>query len=226
LVNCFVKNFPIGADSIEGILTSLKDQAKILASEGGYGINFSMLRPRGSYVTGIGVETSGTLSWMNIYEATATAITKGSGRKATKGKNKIRKGAMMGILDISHPAIEDFIVAKQQAGVLSKFNLSVGVSDKFMMAVRAHQPWQLIFPDTSHPKYDTEWDGVIQHWIDKSYPVNVWKHYDDANDLWDIITTSTYNRNEPGIIFLDTVNESNNLYYSEHLSASNPCGIR
>jgi len=204
-------------------LQAITDQAKILASEGGYGINFSMLRPKGSYVKGIGVETSGNIDFMSVFDAMSTTLTKGSGRKSSKGKNKIRKGAMMGVMDCSQPAIEDFITAKQQPGVLSKFNLSVGISDKFMNAVEEHKPWELIFPETDFEKYDTEWDGVIQHWVDKGYPVNIWKTYEDANELWDLILQSTYNRAEPGVIFLDTVNKYNNLYYREHISASNPC---
>ena len=226
-LNCFVSGFRgKNQDSISSIYEELARQAKTLAAEGGYGCNFDVLRPRGSFVAGIGVETSGTIQFMELWDISSSALTKGSGvsKKGIKGKNKIRKGALMGMLSLWHPAIEEFIVAKQQPGVLTKFNLTVLAPEDFIDAVKKHKPWKLRFPDTTFEKYDDEWDGDIYSWEEKNYPINIWKEYEDANELWDLIITSTSKRNEPGIAFIDRVNELNNLYYCERINASNPCG--
>ena len=136
-VNCFVSGFRGNdQDSISSIYEELSRQAKILKSEGGYGINFDTIRPRGSYIHGIGVESPGTVEIMNLWDTSSNVITSGSGNKSTKGKNKIRKGAMMGVMSCWHPSIEEFIVAKQQPGKLTKFNLSILVTDDFMIVAR------------------------------------------------------------------------------------------
>ena len=224
--NCFVGGFRgKNQDSISSIYEELARQAKTLASEGGYGCNFDVLRPRGSFVTGIGVETSGTIQFMELWDISSSALTKGSGtvKKDSKGKNKIRKGAMLGCLSCWNPGIEEFIVAKRNPGMLTKFNLSVLITKEFIECVKKDLPWNLEFPDTTFEKYDDEWDGNLRKWKEKEYPVHIWKTFESACELWDLIITSTYTRNEPGVIFIDRVNELNNLYYCESISAANPC---
>ena len=135
LMNCFVGprgHFDI--DSLEGIYSHLLSQSQTLKSEGGWGENFSYIRPRGAFINGIGVETPGAVKYMELFDKASEIITSGSGKKSSnkKAKGKIRKGAMMGVLDVWHPDIIEFITAKQQAGRLSKFNISVNVSDLFM----------------------------------------------------------------------------------------------
>jgi len=93
-----------------------------------------------------------------------------------------------------------------------------------MEAVENDSPWNLEFPDTTHSKYDDFWDGNLKKWKKAGLPVKVMKTYENANELWDLIMESTYNRNEPGVLFVDTMNKMNNLYYVEHISATNPCG--
>ena len=110
-----------------------------------------------------------------------------------------RRGAMMATMRCDHPDIEDFITAKKDATRLRHFNLSVLVTDAFMEAVSADGDWDLI------------WDGRVSGTI-------------RAMDLWDLIMGSTYDQAEPGVIFIDRVNEYNNLKYCETISASNPCG--
>jgi ribonucleoside-diphosphate reductase alpha chain len=131
---------------------------------------------------------------------------------------------MMGVLSCWHPSIEEFITAKQQSGVLTKFNLSVLITDEFISAVKKHKPWKLIFPDTTHPNYDEEWNGNIDSWREKKYSTITYKEYSDANELWDLILESTYNRAEPGVLFYNRINELNNLNYLEDIRATNPCG--
>jgi len=230
LMNCFVHN-PADidykdVDSIRGIYDMLKAQALTLKSEGGYGMNFSWIRPAGMYVSGIGARTPGVLAFMELWEVSSKTITRGSEKIIDYirdgEKKKIRKGAQMGILEIWHPEIEDFIEAKLTKGRLEKFNLSVGVTNGFMDAVINDETWELLFPDTQNPKYETEWNGNIDDWKSKKLPVTVY-HKVKARYLWDKIMHSTYTRNEPGVIFLDLMNKLNPLSYGEHIATTNPC---
>src|ERR1700761_5728122 len=109
-----------------------------------------------------------------------------------------RRGAMMATLAIDHPDIEAFIDAKRTAGRLTNFNLSVLVSDAFMDAVKADGDWDLRF------------DGRVFRTV-------------KARALWDRIMRSTYDTAEPGVIFIDRINEENNLAYCEDIRATNPC---
>ena len=239
LVNCFVSpNVKYDIDSIGGILQTLKDQSLTLKSEGGWGHNFSALRPRGAFINGIGVETPGSVKFMELFDKSSEIITEGSGRKSSnkKAKGKIRKGAMMGVLDCWHPDIIEFITAKQTQNRLQKFNVSVNCVDKFMeKVVNLYElksvgtpqeeldkiTWDLIFPQTTHETYKSEWKGDIQDWLEKGYPVDVYKTV-KVEWLWNLITQSTYNRNEPGILFLDRSNKFNQSNYIEKIMSTNP----
>lgn len=237
LLNCYVaprKNKDI--DSLDNILDSVKDQSNTLKSEGGWGENFSYIRPRGGFIHGVGVETPGAVKYMEIFDKTSDVITSGSGRKSKnkKAKGKIRKGAMMGVLDVWHPDIFEFITAKQNAGRLTKFNMSVNCTNEFMARVIEIEDngcddddpinvWDLKFPDTTYEHYKEEWDGDLELWEEKGYPTII---YDTVSvkHLWNIIMESTYNRAEPGILWCDRANEFNPAYYIEKIRATNPCG--
>jgi ribonucleoside-diphosphate reductase alpha chain len=227
LVNCFVSG-PTGEnqDSMYEILNELTRQGMILKSEGGYGFNADFMRPRGCFINGIGVESPGAVKMLEMWDKQSEVITEGSGikKKVKKGKNKIRKGAMMVTMSCWHPAIEEFITAKQTPGRLSKFNMSVLISDEFMNAVKNNLSWNLEFPDTTHSDYDKVWDGNIGKWKSLNLPLILYKTFENANELWDLVMKSTYNRNEPGVLFVDTINKMNNLSYCEYISATNPCG--
>jgi ribonucleoside-diphosphate reductase alpha chain len=227
-INCFVDGF-VGEDqdSMEGILDTLRRQALILKSEGGYGFCADVMRPRGSFINGIGNESPGSVRMLDMWDTQSGVITEGSGKKTTKekAKGKIRKGAQMVTMSCFHPDIEEFITAKQSSGRLTKFNMSVLISDDFMNAVKNNQPWSLEFPDydTHSAEYKKHWDGNLIKWKALGLSTVVFKTYENANQLWDIIMTSTYTRNEPGVLFVDTMNRLNNLYYCEHITATNPC---
>lgn len=228
-INCFVSGFRgTHQDSMESIMDELRRQALILKSEGGYGFCADVMRPRGAYVDGIGGDSPGAVRLLDMWDTQSGVITSGSGLKKAenKGKQKIRKGAQMVTMSVYHPDIEEFITAKQTPGRLTKFNMSVLVTDDFMQAVEAKKPWSLVFPDIDKAKneYNQFWDGNIQAWKARGLPVRVYKTFEDAGELWDIITHSTYTRNEPGVLFQDTINRLNNLYYVEHINATNPCG--
>lgn len=243
LMNCFVSpRASSDIDSLNGIIDTLKSQANTLKSEGGWGENFSYIRPRGSFIHGIGVESPGAVKYMEMFDTVSDIITAGSGVKSQnkKAKGKIRKGAMMGVLDVWHPDIIEFITAKQSAGRLSKFNVSVNCTDEFMKKVidclnlmNEHNVpeeelgdlvnWDLRFPDTTHKSYKKEWDGSITNWVDAGYPIVVIRTV-SVIWLWNLIMESTYNRAEPGVLFLDRANYFNPLNYRDTISATNPCG--
>ena len=231
LMNCFVQN-PSDinykdVDSIEGIYSMLKAQALTLKSEGGYGMNFSWIRPAGTYINGIDSRTPGVLKFMELWDKSSEIITMGSetiiGERHKGEKKKIRKGAQMGILSIWHPEIETFIDAKLTPNRLTKFNLSIGITNGFMDAVNAEADWNLEFPDTTFIKYKSEWFGDIYKWKALGYPVIVYKTM-KARELWDKIMKATYTRNEPGVLFLDLANKLNPLSYAEDIYTTNPCG--
>ena len=227
-INCFVSGFQgENQDSMLSILDELRRQAMILKSEGGYGINIDVLRPRGGFIEGIGNESPGAVKMLDMWDTQSAVITSGSGRKSNKSKAKIkiRKGAQMVTMSCWHPDIEEYITAKQTPGKLTKFNMSVLITDELMEAVKTNSKWDLEFPDLDWNKeiYNKEWQGDLKEWKSKGYPVVVYKTFANANELWDVIMTSTYNRNEPGVLFIDTINKLNNLYYCEKIRATNPC---
>lgn len=248
LINCFVSPRPdCDIDSLDGIMTILTDQAKTLKSEGGWGLNFSFIRPRGSYIKGIGVRTPGAVKYMELFNKSSEIITEGPGiyelefeDNHSEEKKKIRKGAMMSMLSIYHPDIEEFIRAKQTSGRLTKMNMSVAMSDMFMNLIskiddliksgaskeeiERLDKWQLIFPDTTFENYKTEWDGNFERWLAKGYPVNVYRTV-KATDIWNLIMSSTYNRAEPGIMFIDRANKTFAANYIDglYIDCTNPC---
>lgn len=255
LMNCFVgPRGKFDIDSLEGIYNHLLSQSQTLKSEGGWGENFSYIRPRGSFIHGIGVETPGAVKYMELFDKASEIITSGSGKKSAnkKAKGKIRKGAMMGVLDVWHPDVVEFITAKQQAGRLSKFNISVNCTDDFMQRVndvalleksiaelKNHgvsgeklavlekeledaDKWDLIFPDTTSADYKAVWNGDIKLWKSKGLPLKVHNTV-SVKYLWNLIMESTYNRAEPGVLFLDRANYFNPLGYGETIFATNPC---
>lgn len=134
-----------------------------------------------------------------------------------------RRGALMLILDDWHPDVFDFINSKRKAGQITNANISVGVSDKLMEAVKADGDWTLMFPDTSEPGYDEEWDGSLEKWIAAGHKVI---HYRTvkARAVWDAIIESAWASAEPGVWFRERSNKLSNSYYFNPLIATNPCG--
>ncbi|BCB26182.1 hypothetical protein SKTS_10680 [Sulfurimicrobium lacus] len=211
LFNCFV----MGAieDSIAGIFESLKESALTMQQGGGIGLDFSTLRPQGVTARGVGVAASGPLSFMHIWDSMcATILSTGA-----------RRGAMMATLRCDHPDIEAFIEAKRDPLALRHFNLSVLVSDDLMEAVARDAEWPLLFPLGQ----DEEISGeiVVRRWSGMAtpQPCRVVRKV-GARALWQKITAAAYDCVEPGVIFIDRVNRANNLWYCEHISATNPCG--
>ncbi len=185
--NCFV--IPSPEDSRQGILDNLKVMTEIMARGGGVGINLSTLRPRGSYIKTVNGTASGPCSWAQLYSvATGDVIQQGGSRR----------GALMLMLDDSHPDIEEFITVKRTRGKIEHANLSICVSDAFMQAVKDDTDWNLV------------WQGEIKKTV-------------RARALWDLICTSAWESAEPGMVFIDRYNKESNTWYYEDIRCVNPC---
>ncbi|MBR4666779.1 MAG: adenosylcobalamin-dependent ribonucleoside-diphosphate reductase, partial [Lentisphaeria bacterium] len=187
MFNCFVMNKI--DDSIDGIFETVKESAMTQKQGGGVGFDFSTIRPSGSNIKGCEANASGPLSFMQVLDATCRTI-------MSAGQ---RRGAQMGIMRCDHPDIEKFITAKSNNAALQRFNLSVASTSKFIEAVKADAPWDLVF------------NGKVYKTV-------------KARELWELIMRSTYDFAEPGFILMDRINEMNNMYYCEEIRATNPCG--
>ncbi|MEN8207191.1 MAG: adenosylcobalamin-dependent ribonucleoside-diphosphate reductase [Pseudomonadota bacterium] len=215
LFNCFV----MGSieDSMEGIFTSLREGALTMQQGGGVGYDFSTLRPAGSRAWSVGGIASGPVSFMRIWDSMcATLLSTGA-----------RRGAMMATLRCDHPDILAFIEAKQDSQTLRHFNLSVLVTDAFMKAVRSDADWALVFPVSQLQDAASEPDSTLveRDWPGHDVPVTCRViRVLRARELWDRLMRASYASAEPGVLFIDRINQWNNLWYREHISATNPCG--
>ncbi len=210
LFNCFAMG--VIEDSLDGIFQTLKEGALTMQQGGGVGYDFSTLRPRGSLARTVGGIASGPVSFMHIFDVTcATLLSTGA-----------RRGAMMATLRCDHPDIEEFIDAKRDPKALCNFNLSVEVTDAFLDAIRRDADWSLVFPEASLEGTGTS--TVIRDWPGYKAPVpcRVIKTL-RARELWQKIMCATYETAEPGVIFIDRINQLNNLYYCERIYTTNPC---
>ena len=212
LFNCFV----MGQlhDSIDGIFSALSETMITMQAGGGIGCDFSTLRPAGMPAASSGNIASGPVSFMQVWnQACDTLVSTGN-----------RRGAMMATLRCDHPDIERFINAKRQPGALRHFNLSVLISDAFMRAVEQDAPWHLMFPlagravPSGAMVHERVWSGSIT-----SEPCVVMKTI-GARALWGELQKTAFDCGDPGVIFIDRVERDNNLYYTETISAANPCG--
>jgi ribonucleoside-diphosphate reductase alpha chain len=190
LANCFV--LPI-SDSMEGIFESVKQMALVHQRGGGTGFNFSQLRPKGDVVTkSSGGFATGPVSFMKVFDIATRQVMQG-------GK---KRGANMGILNVDHPDILEFITCKSQGGEIENFNISVGVTDAFMRAVDADRDWQLKNPRTGE---------VVQTL--------------KARSLMGQLVSMAWRTGDPGLIFLDPINRNNPLLSAYgRIDATNPCG--
>jgi ribonucleoside-diphosphate reductase alpha chain len=174
-------------DTLESMYETLKDTALVFKSGGGVGFNFSAIRPRGDLVNSTKGQASGVVELIRLYDASANMVKQGG----------VRRGAIMGILNISHPEIIDFIQAKSGGG-LTNFNLSVGVTDFFMEALEKDSLWQLVFK------------GEVRRDI-------------PARHLWEMIVKAAHNCGDPGVVFLDRL-QGDNPVPGRPIDAMNPCG--
>jgi ribonucleoside-diphosphate reductase alpha chain len=234
MFNCFVAptiedSFVDGRDSIMGVATQA---ATTMRMGGGIGYNFGTLRPKNDWIRGVASVSGGPVSFMPIYGGVCHAT-------SSYGN---RRGAQMGVLPMWHPDVRDFITAKtpppsavpllkrmqeikakiedptvydpepllnefwdlynavQATLRLTEFNISVGVTDHFMDCLENGYPFDLEFPK-----------GTKRTQV-------------DPKELWDMLMANTWDWAEPGVLFIDRINNNNNLWYCETIAATNPCG--
>ena len=185
--NCFVSGTI--EDSMNCIMERASEAAETMRRGGGIGYDFSTIRPRGKTIKSLQSSASGPVSFMGIFDAVCQTISS-SGH---------RRGAQMGVLRVDHPDVREFIHAKSNSDKLTGFNVSVGITDKFMEALETGEPFDLVF------------EGEVYDSI-------------DAAELWDEIMEMTWDWAEPGVLFIDRIKEMNNLFYCEDIAATNPCG--
>ena len=165
-------------------------------------------------MAGVNGRSSGAVSWGALFSFATGLVEQGGSRR----------GALMLILNDWHPDVLDFIKAKRDMSAINNANISVAISDAFMKAVEEDAEWQLVFPDTSDPEYDKLWDGNLKRWRDEyKKPVKVYRTV-RAREMWDTIIESAWLSAEPGVVFLERMNEYSNSWYFEDLISTNPCG--
>jgi len=185
--NCFVSGTI--EDSFDSIMARATEAGKTMRLGGGIGYDFSTLRPRGDNIVSLDSRSSGPISFMEIYNSLCNTISSAGHRR----------GAQMGVLRVDHPDIEEFIRVKQNEHKLRQFNISVGVTDEFIEAVKDDK------------QFDLRFNGRVYKTV-------------SARRLWEEIMRSTWDWAEPGILLIDRINEYNNLWYCERIAATNPCG--
>ena len=176
-------------DSFDSIMDRAKEAATTMRLGGGIGYDFSTIRPRGDLIASLDSKSSGPISFMDIFNSVCGTVSSAGHRR----------GAQMGVLRVDHPDIEEFIRSKNNSNRLTNFNISVGVTDKFMEAVKSDSNFDLVF---NNKVYKTV----------------------RARYLWDELMRSTWDWAEPGVLFIDKMNRKNNLWYCEKIAATNPCG--
>lgn len=213
LAACFV--LPISDDmgrDPAGIFQTLRDAALIQQTGGGNGFAFSRLRPEGSLVNSSAGKATGPVGFLRVYDKAFGEVAQGGSRR----------GANMAVLRVDHPDIENFITCKTDENAITNFNISVGITDTFMEAVRRDEMWDLRFPDVNHPLYK-KFNGTLEQAEEAGIPIKVHKTI-RARELFDKIVRQAHHNGEPGVLFLDTANRSNPVPNLYQLEATNPCG--
>src|SRR6266545_1594475 len=213
LAACFV--LPItddmGRDSA-GIFQTLRDAALIQQTGGGNGFSFSRLRPKGVLVQTSAGQATGPVGFLRVYDHAFGEIAQGG----------TRRGANMAVLRVDHPDVEDFITSKTNENHITNFNISVGITDAFMRAVKEDKDWELRFPDISEMK-SRKFSGTLEQAEKEGITIRSYGKV-KARELFNKIIKQAHHNGEPGVLFLDASNRSNPVPHLYPLEATNPCG--
>lgn len=205
VANCIVLNIN---DSMDSIFDTLKDAALLQQSGSGLGFPFHMLRPAGSRAKKSRGVASGPVSFLKVYDRAFGVI-----------KQQNRHGANMAVMNVEHPDILEFIHCKAREGEIKNFNISVGLTDRFMEAVEKNDPnvWVPRFNGQDYPLHRIvrdEQDTILDIVEEKM----------TAREIFNEIISAAWSNGEPGCVFLDTVNKVNPLPGMGRIEACNPCG--
>lgn len=218
---CFV--LPVG-DSIDEIFDTVKATALIQKAGGGTGFSFDRLRPTGDYIKSSGGTTSGPISFWRVLSEATNAIQQGA----------FRRGANMGMMSINHPDILKFIEAKQDLTQFTNYNISVKIPDAWMAAYKqdANQPNVVT-------NFRTKKNFVLQRNLDiKKYQISDLLTLDEYNalpadkrpavwtmaEIYNLIVDHAWQTGEPGVVFIDRINQANPTPHVGEMEATNPCG--
>ena len=230
LLNCYVI---IPEDNVDSIGKTIQDMYRISCAGGGVGFNVSKLRPKGDDIGSVVNSAPGSVSVLKMINEV--------GEHVRAGKN--RRTALMGILNVTHPDLLEFLSVKLDKGELNNFNISVAITDRFLEAVEFGEPWYFTFNNKEYHLYDMlrsdeqivkvvgqdEEDALRRaenfhkkDWTDSF----VCQGQNDikARDLWDIIWKNSVESGDPGIYNIDLANKYTNVSYFEKLDSTNPCG--
>lgn len=213
LAACFV--LPITDDMgrhSAGIFQTLRDAALIQQTGGGNGFSFSRLRPKGALVQTSAGQATGPVGFLRVYDHAFGEIAQGG----------TRRGANMAVLRVDHPDVEEFITCKLDENAITNFNISVGITDAFMEAVRDDKEWELRFPDLLEMK-QKGFSGTLEQAEAAGIKIHVYKKV-NARELFSKIVKQAHHNGEPGVLFLDAANRSNPVPHLYPLEATNPCG--
>ena len=230
LLNCYVIN---PEDNVDSIGQTVMDMYKISCAGGGVGFNVSKLRPRGDNIGSVANSAPGAVSVLKMINEV--------GEHVRAGKN--RRTALMGILNVTHPDLLEFLHVKLDQGQLNNFNISVAITDRFLEAVEFGEDWYFTYNNKEYHSYDLARNGeeVIQvlgldeedvlrraenfHKVGWDDTFEVIRQKDiKARDLWDIIWKNSVESGDPGIYNIDLANKYTNVSYFERLDSTNPCG--
>jgi len=233
LLNCYVI---IPDDNVDSIGKTVMDMYKISCAGGGVGFNVSKIRPKGDHIGSVRHSSPGSVSVLQMINEV--------GEHVRAGKN--RRTALMGILNVTHPDLLEFLHVKLDQGELNNFNISVAITDRFLEAIELNEDWYFTFNNKEYHSYQ-----LIRNYSDGQALVQVIaqdeedaiarannfhkEKWDDtfemigqndikARDLWDMIWKNSVESGDPGIYNIDLSNKYTNVSYFERLDSTNPCG--
>jgi len=230
LLNCYVI---IPEDSVDSIGKTIQDMYRISCAGGGVGFNVSKIRPKGDHIGSVKNSAPGSVSVLQMINEV--------GEHVRAGKN--RRTALMGILNVTHPDLLEFLSVKLDQGQLNNFNISVAITDRFLEAIELDEDWYFTFNNKEYHSYEMVRNGreiLYVVGLDEedvlaratNFHRKNWKDTFEcvgrkdikARDLWDIIWKNSVESGDPGIYNIDLANKYTNVSYFERLDSTNPCG--